>query len=256
MYAVQRTHRQRRDRDWLPAAVRRAGWVTSGAVWGGAGVAIGGAVVAAPAMLLLWKALALGGIGVAVVGERAGRVAFRRQLARLTRGEVQLADLASRDEGTLVCVRGRIDAPATLHGVLHDTPGVYRRLRFRSGGLWIHEAAVDFVLEDDGGHRILVQAGGARWLVPPRELIDYPSAKLDHDDLPRAVRELARDAGPTIEAAERVLEPGAAVQIVGYKTVAPDVDGDVVDYRSPPQRATLRSGAALPLVITRVEDLE
>ena len=60
---------------------------------------------------------------------------------------------------------------------------------------------------------------------------------------------------PKIEAIERVLEVGTEVQVVGYKTASPDVTGDVGDYRSSPQRATLTSGDDLPLVITAVADL-
>ena len=52
-----------------------------------------------------------------------------------------------------------------------------------------------------------------------------------------------------------VLVPGTRVQVVGYKTASADVTGRVVDYRLPPQRATLRSGPALPLVITAVQHL-
>ena len=72
-----------------------------------------------------------------------------------------------------------------------------------------------------------------------------------------ALRSLARSSGAmALQAAEQVLEVGAEVQVVGYKTASPDVGGAVVDYRLPPQRATLRSGPDLPLVITRVRDLE
>jgi hypothetical protein len=52
-----------------------------------------------------------------------------------------------------------------------------------------------------------------------------------------------------------VLTAGTRVQIVGYKTASADVSGNVVDYRLPPQRATLRSGPELPLVITALDDL-
>ena len=257
MLAVQRTHRERDDRAWLPASVRRTGWAVSGAVWGGAGLAFVGAVIAAPAVFLFWKTLALGGAGVAVLGERAGRFAFRRKLAKLTRGEVPLAELKTRDEGDLVCVRGRIEAVETLAGILHGTPGVYRRMVFEWRGVWVHEAAVDFSLVDDQGHRILVHAAGARWMVPSRERIDYPLDRFLAPDVPREIRErLQAGTNPTVEAIERVLEVGTEVQIVGYKTASPDATGEVSDYRSAPQRATLTSGDDLPLVITTIYDLE
>lgn len=257
MLAVQRTHRERDDRDWLPLAVRRTGWAVSGAVWGGAGLAFVGAVFAAPAIFLFWKTLAVGGAGVAVLGERAGRFAFRRKLAKLTRGEVPLAELKARKEGELVCVRGKIESATTLTGILHGTPGVYRRMVFEWKGVWVHEAAVDFALVDERGHRILVQAAGARWMVPSRERIEYPVAKFRAPEVPREIRErLEATKDTTVDAFERVLEVGTEVQIVGYKTASPDVDGDVTDYRSPPQRATLTSGDDLPLVITTIRDLE
>lgn len=263
MLAVQRTHRLRDDRDWLPAGVRRAGWLVSGAVWGGAGVAIAGAVAVAPAVLVLWKGLLLGGVGAALAGERAGHLAFRRRLTKLTRGEVELADVGRREEGELVVVRGTIaparetiGEPVTLTGVVRDRPGVYRRLIFEPGRAWVHEAAVDFALVDERGHRVLVQAGGARWLVPTPELVTYPAWRFDHDLVPARVRELVRASGrPAIEAVERILPVGARVQVVGYKTQSADVSGDVMGYREAPQRATLRSGPTLPLVITTLDDL-
>src|SRR5262245_32909445 len=115
----------RRDRDWLPASVRRTGRVVSGAIWASAGVALTAAVAVAPPLVVFWKGLALGGIGAAVAGERAGRIAFRRKLDKLTRGEVPLAELSARDEGELVVVNGKVDAGETLTGVLHGTAGVY-----------------------------------------------------------------------------------------------------------------------------------
>lgn len=252
--AVQRTHRLRADRSWLPRGVRRTGQLVSGAVWAGASAAIVGTVIAAPATLLLWKGLVLGGAGMAVAGERAGHAMLRRQIGRMTRGEIELADVDARAEGELVVVRGTIEVEAPLRGALLETEGVYRRMIFSARGKWVHEAAVNFALIDDAGHRILIEAGGARWLVPAHELVTYPAARFDHDGLPARVRQLA-ERRSTINAFERVLTAGTAVQIVGYKTASGDASGDVIDYRLPPQRATLRSGPELPLVITALADL-
>lgn len=237
--------------------MRRVGWAVSGSIWAGLAAATIGSVLAAPALFVFWKPLTLGGLGVAVLGQRAGRFAFRRQLSKLTRGEVPLNELRAHGEGELACVRGRIEATSTLTGLLHGTPGVYRRLVFDADGVWIHEAAVDFSLVDRDGNRILVQAAGARWLAEPRERMEYPVARLFAAGVPHEVQDRARRSTyPTkIDASERVLEVGAEVQIVGYKTASADVTGDVSDYRSPPTRATLRSGDDLPLVITLVEDL-
>jgi len=254
MLAMERMHPLRADRAWLPKRVRRSTRLVTGTVWAGTGAAIAGILGVTPLAIVMWKGLLLGGAGAALVGERAGRAMLRRQLARMTRGELALADVDARPEGDLVVVRGTIEAEATLRGLLVDAPGVYRRLTVSAHGTWIHEAAVDFTLVDDQGDRIMIQAAGARWLVPPRERITYPAARLGGDHVPHRLRMLAATR-TEIEASERVLEVGTAVQIVGYKTTSADISGDVVGYRLPPQRATLCSGPELPLVITRLEDL-
>jgi hypothetical protein len=252
---MERTHRLSADRDWLPKRVRRSARLVSGAVWAGTGAAIVGVVALVPAAVVLWKGFLLGGAGAAFAGDRAGRSMMRRQISRMARGELALAEVDARPEGELVVVRGTIEAEEPLRGVLVDVEGVYRRLTVAAGTTWIHEAAVDFTLVDERGDRLRIQAAGARWLVPPRELLTYPAARLTGADVPRRVREIV-GARTEVAAAERVLAVGTAVQIVGYKTRSADISGGVVDYRLPPQRATLCSGPELPLVITRLEDLE
>lgn len=205
-------------------------------------------------MFVMWKGLVLAGAGAAAAGERAGHAMMRRQLRRMSRGQLELAELDARAEGELVVVRGTIASDALLRGLLVDAEGVYRRMILKPGGKWVHEAAVDFSLIDEHGEHVLIQAAGARWMVPSRELVTYPAARFARDDVPRDVRKLVSDSG-TIEAHERVLAPGTTVQVVGYKTASADVTGAVVDYRLPPQRATLRSGPDLPLVISTLEDL-
>ena len=125
---------------------------------------------------------------------------------------------------------------------------------FEPDGKWVHEAAVDFTRIDDKGAHIIIQSAGARWMVRPRELVTYPGARFSADRVPREVSRLA-GTRTTIDAYEQVLAIGTEVQIVGYKTASADVSGEVVDYRMPPQRATLRSGKDLPLVITATSDL-
>lgn len=251
---MQRTHRLRTDRDWLPPRVRRSGQAVTAAVWAGTGGALAAAVLAAPATLVLWKGFLLGGAGALVAGDRAAHAMLDRQLRRMARGELELAALEARAEGELVVVRGTIDVEAPLRGALIDAPGVYRRMIFNARGTWVHEAAVDFALIDEHGHRILIEAAGARWLVPRREAVTYPARRFADDAVPPRVRQLVGDRA-TVEAHERVLAPGAAVQIVGYKTASADRSGAFTDYRLPPQRATLRSGPDLPLVIIALEDL-
>lgn len=229
--------------------------MAAGSVWGAGLAAMAGTIAAAPWTLGFVKAYVFGIAGLAVAGERAGHVMRKRRLAQMTRGEVPLSNLTTRTEGELVVVRGTIEAGQTIRGLLVEAEGVYRRLELSARGKWVHEAAVDFALRDDAGHRILVQAAGARWMIPPRELFTYPGSRLMGDQVPRKLREVVTGK-EEIKAIERVLPIGAHVQIVGYKTAIPDATGDVTgDYRSAPTRATLRSGDDLPLVITRVEDL-
>ena len=189
-------------------------------------------------------------------GARLGGWLSGRRLPRLARAERALAEVAAAEEGSLVAVRGTIDATERLRGVLVDVDGVYRRLIFTAGGTWVHEAVTDFALVDEGGARVLVRGGGARWLVSDREPLEYPAIRLDREGVAAEVRERVRASGRgTIAASEQVLEPGTLVQVVGYRTTSPDPTGEGHGYRVPPQRATLRSGPARPLVITRVADL-
>ncbi len=244
----------REDRAWLPPRIRYSGRLMTGSIVAAAGAAAVGVVAAAPAALVLWKGMLLGGAGVAIAAERAGHAMLQRQLKRMAEGEVELADVSARGEGELVVVRGSIEVDAPLRGVLLEATGVFRRMVFSARGSWVHEAAVDFSLLDDAGHHILIQAAGARWLVPSREKVTYPGAHFTREHVPARVRQLAAGR-ESVEASEQVLGAGERVQIVGYKTTSADATGDVVDYRLPPQRATLCSKAELPLVITRLADL-
>ncbi len=255
--AMERTHSWRADQAWLPPSVRWASRGVTGLIWGGSALAIGATVAVAPAVVVMWKGLVLAGAGAAVAGRQAGRAAFQRQLRKLARGDLALAQLDEVVEGELVVVRGRIECERPLTGVLVDTPCVYRRMVWEPNGRWVSEAAVDFALVDERGGRVLVQGGGARWMVGLREPWAYPLERFQREGAPAGVRELARHSGaPTLLAHERVLEVGAEVQVVGYKTASADVSGSVIDYRLPPQRATLRSGPRLPVVITRLADLD
>jgi hypothetical protein len=244
------------DLDWLPPSVRRTRKLVTGTVWGASSAIIVGAFAVSPALVgVLWKGFAAGAAGAAVAGERIGQTMLRRKLKKIASGEIELASLEERADGELVVVEGIIEAEDTLAGVITDARGVYRRMVFDpKGAKYVYEAAVDFALVDDAGNRILIEAAGARWMTPMRELVSYPRMRFDQPETPKAVRGLLR-AKPMIEAIEDVLAVGTRVQVVGYKTASADVTGRVVDYRLPPQRATLRSGPALPLVITTLADL-
>ncbi len=251
-----RTHRLRDDLAWVPREARRTSRLIRTGTWAAVAGGALGAVAAMPvAAALLWKLAVVGGAGTVALGERAARVALRRQLARMAAGELALAELDARPEGELVLVRGTIEAEpeAALHGLLVDAAGVYRRVVFQARATWVHEAAVDFTLVDERGARIRIEAAGARWLTPHRDLVTYPAQRLVRDDAPAKVRGLVAGR-QTVEAIERVLPIGAQVQIVGYKTTSADATGTARDYRVPPQRATLESGPDLPLVIVRTDE--
>ncbi len=252
--AMERTHALRADLDWMPRRarvpsrlIRGAGWTVIGATAAGAAIFVPGAAA------LLWKGLVVGGAGAAALADGAARAVMRKQIAKMTRGELPLAELEGRDEGELVVVRGTIEAEDAVRGLLIDAAGVYRRMVFKSRGTWVHEAAVDFTLVDEHGGRIRIQAAGARWMTPRRELVLYPGARLARPEVPVQIRSLAAGR-ESIEAIERVLPIGATVQIVGYKTTTADPTGTARDYRLPPQRATLQSGPELPLVISIIDE--
>lgn len=252
-----RTHRLRDDLAWLPREARRTSRLIRGGTWAAVAAGAVGAIATTPLVAaVLWKLAVVGGAGTVALGEKAARGALRRQLARMAAGELALAELDARPEGELVLVRGTIEVEpdAALRGMLIDAVGVYRRAIFQARGTWVHEAAVDFTLVDEHGSRIRIEAAGARWLTPQRELVMYPGARFLGDDAPAKVRELAAGR-ETVEAIERVLPVGAQVQIVGYKTTTADATGTARDYRMPPQRATLQSGPALPLVIVRTDEV-
>ncbi len=250
---MSRTHALRADLAWVPRHARRAGRAVKGATWVAVGVAGVVGVALSPVSAFLMQGALVGGAGAVALADRAARNMLQRRLAKMAAGELALADLDTREEGELVVVRGRIEAETTLQGFLLETAGVYRRMTFRARGTWVHEAAVDFTLVDDQGTRILVQTAGARWLTPSRELVTYPGSRFQKEDAPPQIRHVAAGR-PTVEAIERVLPVGTQVQIVGYKTVTPDATGTQRDYRHPPERATLRSGPELPLVITRLDE--
>jgi hypothetical protein len=255
---MERTHRLSDDLAWLPRHARRTSRLIRGAIGGVVAAGAVGAIVATPlAAFALWKGAVMGGAGALALAERSARAALRRQLARMTAGELALVDIDTRGEGELVCVRGTIDADpdATLRGLLVDASGVYRRLVFKARGRWVHEAAVDFTLVDEAGTRIRIETAGARWVTPQRELVSYPGTRFAGDAMPTQIRHVA--AGREgVEAREQVLPVGTQVQIVGYKTTRADATGTARDYREPPQRATLQSGPELPLVIVRIDELQ
>jgi hypothetical protein len=254
MIALDRIERASRQYAWLPPSLRARRRLATGAVWAGAGVLLGGVLVAAPPLLGSWQLLLGLGVAGGLVGDRVGTAMVRRHVARLAHGEVALARVGDEAEGALVHVRGRVRATDTLASVLHGVPGVYRRLVLRANGArWIHEAAVAFDVVDAQGVWIRVEPRGARLLAPVAELIEYPAHALAGERVtPSLLAVIAAHTGITIPASELVLRDGDEVELVGHKSQMAEVSGQGGSFREPPQRALLRSGNVLPLLVTPV----
>ena len=171
MLAMERTHPLRADLDWVPRRARATSRLIRGATWTTMGAALVGSIAVSPFAAFLWKGILVGGAGAVALGDKVARSSLQKQLTRMSRGELALAELDAREEGELVVVRGTIDEGDTIPGLLIEAEGVYRRMIFKTWRSWVHEAAVDFTLVDDKGDRILVQAAGARWMTPRRELV-------------------------------------------------------------------------------------
>ncbi len=250
--SLSRTIRLSEDEAWLPPKIRALRWSVSGTLWAGAGLATAATLVAIPGAILAWKAIATGGVGLAVASDRLGKLVVKRHIAKLTRGEVALGGLRQQDEGTPVHVRGVVQAlDQTLTGVLHGTPGVARRLVFATrAGRWVHEAACDFALVDKSGERVFVRVAGAKILVTPSELVSYPIARVAPAMAAGVAEALVRAGVERVPAWELVVRDGMQVDVVGLKTTTPDASGDGGSYREPPRRATLQGGVLLPLLIT------
>ncbi len=253
---MERTHPMGQDLDWLPRELKLGRWSVAGASWAGS-LAAAGALTIASAGLLVHLAALTGAAGI-YAGGRLGRAFMLRRLDRLARGRLDLVRVGTLDEGQLAHVAGHVAAPReTLSSFLHDIPGVYRRMVFQwERRRFVHESAIDFDVVDAAGTRIKVEVDDARLLIPPtKELASYPGSLFERPDLPRSLDALIGRRRPslatsgTVEAAEFVLQVGAPVQIIGYKTDAVDPAIGTRTGRSPPMRPALRSGR-VPLLIT------
>jgi len=252
---MERTHPLGQDLDWLPRELKIGRWSVTGASWAGS-VAAAGALTIASAGLLVHVAAVTGAAGL-YAGGRLGRAFMLRRLDRLARGRLDLIHVGELEEGQLAHVAGRVVATDTVAGVLHGVRGVYRRLVFHwHGRRYVHEAAVDFDVVDAAGTRVKVEVDDARLLIPARkETASYPEALFARAELPASLREaFGRDppsprTNRTVEAVEHVLQPGTAVQILGYKTDAVDPAMGARVGHALPMRTALRSGR-VPLLIT------
>jgi hypothetical protein len=265
---LQRTHLRRRDLDWLPPSLKAVRWAVAGTIWTGmvGGVAalsvasgghVNGGLIGGTA-----KGLVLGGL---YGGDWVARTVLRRRLAKLAHGQVELSRLKQEPDGELVHVRGRVKARAELSGLLDEhAPTVYRRVQLALDQLEIvHESAVDFTLVDESGEIVLVQVEGARIVVPGPKLIkrleQAQEERLLTLPLPkeaqrwldrRAKRQRKGKSLPRMAAGEFLLRDGDEVEVVGYKSRVVDASVEARLERETPMRATLRSGRALPLILS------
>ena len=173
------------------------------------------------------------------------------RLHKLNARSVSVGAFDALSDGSRVRVEGRVVAAGTFPGVLTKAHGVARRLVFRGNGRWwVHEALVDFEIEDDSGHRLLVNVADARLLAhlgPPVEVL---ASDLQKEDAPTRVQRFFRETAGTmfVLAAEHVLVPGARVSILGLKRSAAEPSG----YRETSARPVLAGGIDLPLLIIPV----
>jgi hypothetical protein len=263
--AFERTHLLRNDLDWLPGWLKAIRWTVAGGVWTGLFGGVAALMFTSHVNFIFFgkgiSALALGGL---YAGDKAARSVLRRRLAKLAHGDVDLKKLKQEADGELVHVVGRVRAKQRIEGLLGGE-GVYRRISFTIGeARVVHEKAVDFALVDESGEAIVVQAAGARLIVPDEKLHPIgsnraevlmslplpPSAARAASDWQVRVRSGKRMA--QIRAAEVLLKDGDQVDVVGYKSRV--VDPTVAERleRETPFRATVRSGNELPLLISPV----
>jgi hypothetical protein len=262
---LDRTVRARHDLDWLPGSFKALRWAVVGTVWAGVGGLLGALILFAKHGFIVYgKGIAVLFAGGYVAGDRAARAVLRGRLNKLARGGVDLSKLKQEADGELVHVRGRIKARETLQPLLGDGPAVYRRVVFSVGGeRWVHEAAVDFHLVDATGERVLVQVAGAHLVAPEpkRTKIEGETAHSIFElTLDPQLRKSADSAGvrigradkSAISAGEIVLRDGDEVEVVGVKTRSIDPTVEMRLMRDTPERATLRSGKELPLIVSPV----
>jgi hypothetical protein len=187
-----------------------------------------------------------------------------RRVAKIAKGEASLSKLRVRADGELVHVRGTVAASATLPTTLGGPPGVFRRVRFALGTTlcFFHEAAVDFDVVDEGGEHLPVQVASARLLLP--ELLWRQVDPAAHYELVETIPEdisgritRAKERFLGVPSGDRLgnewmLRPGDVVDVVGEKSRVPDFTQTERLHREMPTRAVLRSGKALPLVVSPV----
>lgn len=267
-YPLWRTYPVQNELDWLPWRTRSVRWTIP------IGMAVGLTVLTGVGAGLLAgleaAMLGVGYLGTAytVLGATSGRKWARRALAariaRIARGQADLSSLRAKSDGELVHVRGRIVATETLPGFVYREPAVFRRVLFALGSrhYFFHEAAVHFDIIDESGERLPVQVHDARIVTPEllweelppgthTRLVETIPANLGRAVTRAKERFLADPRGQTL-GSELLVRPGDLVDVVGEKSRVPDFSQSERMHREMPTRAILRSGRALPLVVSPV----
>ncbi|MBI2892726.1 MAG: hypothetical protein HYY06_04190 [Deltaproteobacteria bacterium] len=266
---VDRTYRERDELDWLPWSMRSLRWTVPGSILTGLPAAVGaGAYLAVPelavAVLAGFMSTYVSVIVGFVAGPKLARRMMVRRLSKLARGQLDLSALRRRSDGQLIHVRGRVEADRTIPGILTGEPAVFRRARFAlDTDYFFHEAGTHFTLVDPAGERLPVQVHDARIVTP--ELL---WTRIDRDSWVSLVERIPESLGPELEArAERAIatrggfeflgneilvRDGDLVDVVGYKSQVADFTIAERMHREMPMRPVLRSGRALPLVISPV----
>ena len=243
---MQRTHRLREDRAWLPRSVRAPGSAVSGAIWAAAGAAIvGTAALGGPAAFAMWKGLVIGGAAAAAAGDRAGNAVLHRP------AEAHDARRATA-RGAVGARRGRAGRRARQGRVRVAADRCARRCRRRVSA---DDLRAERQVGSRGGDRLHAdrrqgrahhhpeppaRAGWCRHASPSR----IP-ARGSRRTRRRAWSRRSPVRRPTIEAYEQVLAIGTEVQVVGYKTASADVSGEVdrLPHAAAARHAALRRGS-------------
>lgn len=163
---------------------------------------------------------------------------------------VAVAELAAVPADELVGVRGRVVADGTIPGVVSKNRGVVRKLAFRAAGTWwIHEAAIEFSLEDEKHDVVGVQVSNARLLAPLGRPEDQTIGTYASEHTPDAIKSRLSDYSDersVVPSAERVVRDGEDVIVFGYPTSTAEPS-----YRDAPRQISLSSGAQPLLILPR-----
>ncbi len=262
MAALQRTHLLKDDFDWLPKSSKRIRWISTGV--GAALACAAGAFIPGAGFATLLGFGKMWAIMVATstitLTPQALAARRRRRVRKMAHGQIDLRRLKREPDGQLVHVVGRIRARQTLPSILTGEPVVFRRTvvqadakPFRRPPLSlpvVYEAAFDFGLVDESGEEVLLDVADARLIVSDEKFQKLPAGAALERVWALVSESPEQSKRPSLRVSEVVVLDGDRVEVVGYKTRVVDVSVAERMERDTPLRATLRSGAESPLLIT------